>query len=73
MLRQKIRFPLVESEFSENRPALQILLAEPLSFQEMHHIVAPRIGERSQGELLEITPVFRVSRIVEVFSAEVGV
>ena len=47
---QKIGFALVEAEFAQSVPAMEILLGVPLSVQEPHHMVAPRDRESAVRE-----------------------
>src|SRR4051812_16680594 len=52
---------------------MKILLRKSFSFDESEHVVAARVVYGREIELVHILPIEGVARIVEVFSAKVGI
>src|SRR6266851_1983263 len=73
MLCQKIDFALVKSQLRENSPVVEVVLGIELSIDESHHMIAARIRNSGEFELVQVAPVNVVTGIVKVLGAHIGV
>ena len=64
---------LLKPSLLKNRASVKVFFAVPLTVQEAHHIIAAWIRNCRQREFLQIPPVIRVARIVEMLRSEIGV
>ena len=52
---------------------MELLVRVYLAFEKADHVISSRIGYGREAKFLDVSPILRIARIVEMFGSDIGV